>query len=163
MSKPKLRKHFHERIVDSATGEIIDEKVHQYLVGNDTEFFITYCKVIGLMEKLNEGDIKTLAWLVSNLQFNSNMVSASVGIKKKIAEEMGIGVSTVSNALVRLVRHNILYREKGGGERDAIYFIHPEYFWKGDIAERNRKLKYVMQIGIEKASEYSPRDNKENQ
>lgn len=149
----KLRKHFSEIRIDSETNEVIDEKVHRYLVDSDTEFYITYCKVLGLMEDMGLGEIKTLAWLVSHLQFNNNMISASVGVKRKIAEDMKISVNSVSNALVKLVKHGILYRDNKSSGRDAIYFIHPEYFWKGEIAERNRKLKYVLEFGLAKKKE----------
>jgi hypothetical protein len=146
----RLKKHYSEISIDSATGEVIDEKVHRYLIDNDTEFYITYCKVLGLMENMGLGEIKTLAWLVSHLQFNNNMISASIGVKRKIAEDMKIGVNSVNNALVKLVKCGVLYRDDNSSGRDAIYYIHPEYFWKGEVSERNRKLKYVLEFGLVK-------------
>lgn len=144
----KLKRHHTDSVIDSETGEVIDQKTHSYLVGNNTEFYITYCKVIGLMEDMGLAEVKTLAWLVSNLQFNNNMISVSMGIKKKIATDMGIGISSINNGLVKLVKRGILYRQKDYGGRDAIYFIHPAYFWKGDVSERNKRLKYVLEVGV---------------
>lgn len=146
--KPYLKKQTTDRVIDTKTGEVIDEKTHKYLVENNAEFYLTYCKVLGKMEDMGLGEVKTLAWIASNLQFNSNMVCVSMGVKKKIAAEMNIGTNSISNALVKLIKKGILYRDKDSGGRDAIYYIHPEYFWKGDLTERKKKLKYVLQIGI---------------
>ena len=99
IKKTHLRKISDEKVIDKDTGELIDSKVHRYIMENDTEFYLTYCKVLGLMEDMGIGEVKTLAWLVNNLQFNNNMVSVSLGVKEKISVEMGVSISSVSNAL----------------------------------------------------------------
>ena len=150
MKKTHLRKISDEKVIDKDTGELIDSKVHRYIMENDTEFYLTYCKVLGLMEDMGIGEVKTLAWLVNNLQFNNNMVSVSLGVKEKISVEMGVSISSVSNALPKLVKKGILYREEcKENSRGAVYYIHPEYFWKGDLAERKRKLKYVLEVIVQ--------------
>ena len=98
------------------------------------------------MEDMGLGEVKVLAWLVSHLQFNSNMVSIPMGIKSKIASDMGISISSVSNALPKLLKKGILYRDGDNNGRSSVYNINPEYFWKGDLAERKRKLKYVLEL-----------------
>lgn len=126
-------------------GEVMNEKSLSYLIEDDKEFYMTYCKVLGLFNDLGNADMKTLAWLVSNMPFNSNMQVITKGVKEKIAEEMGISVSGVNNALPKLLARKILYRDKDADKgRSAIYFINPEYYWKGDLKERNKMLKVII-------------------
>lgn len=140
-----LRRKISDRFFDTETGEQIGEKTIDYLVENEKDFYITYCKVLGLMGDMKLGEMKTLAWLVSNSHFNNNMVVVTSGVKEKIAKEMEISVSAVNNSLQPLVSKGILYRDSDkGGRRDGVYYINPEYYWKGNISERNKVLKVVL-------------------
>ncbi len=147
MAKSHLRTRITDRIIDTDTGEQLDEKTVSYVVEDEKDFYITYCKVLGLLKEMKLGEIKTLAWLVSTSHFNNNMVVITSGVKSKIANDMGISVSAVNNAILPLVENGILYREENkGGRRDGVYYIHPEYYWKGSLAERNRVLKVALEI-----------------
>ncbi len=146
MSKSYLKSRITDHYINDETGEYMDEKTVSYVVENEKEFYITYCKVLGVLKHLKLGDIKTLAWLVSTSHFNQNMVVVTSGVKKKISEDMDISVSAVSNALPVLVQNKILYRDSdSSSRRDGIYYIHPEYYWKGDLAERKRALRIVLE------------------
>lgn len=147
MKDARLKTRITERVVDMGSGEIVDEKAIQYLAENEKEFYITYCKVLGLFKDMRLGEIKTLAWLVSNSHFNNNMVVVTSGVKKKISEDMGISVGAVNNALTPLVKNGILYRDADSSERrDGVYYISPEYYWKGDLRERKRALRIVLGV-----------------
>lgn len=146
MSKTHLKTKITERDIDTDTGEVISEKTISYIAENEKDFYITYCKVLGLFKNMKLGEIKTLAWLVSNSNFNNNMVVITSGVKAKIAAEMGISSSAVNNALKPLVENRILYREENcEGKRDGVYYIHPEYYWKGSLQERKKMLKVVLE------------------
>ena len=146
MSKSHLRSKITDREIDTETGEVLDEKTIHYIVENEKDFYITYCKVLGLLKDMKLGEIKTLAWLVSTSHFNNNMVVVTSGVKKKIAHDMEISVSAVNCALAPLVEKNILYRDNdSASRRDGVYYIHPEYYWKGSLAERNRMLRIALE------------------
>lgn len=147
MSKTHLRPRLTDRDIDTDTGEVMDEKTIHYIVENEKDFFITYCKVLGLLSGMKLGEIKTLAWLVSTSHFNNNMVVVTSGVKKKIALDMGISISAVNNALAPLVEKDILYRDSdSSSRRDGVYYIHPEYYWKGSLAERNKMLRIALEM-----------------
>lgn len=147
MGDAKLLTKITERTIDTDTGEVIDEKSLQYLAENEKEFYITYCKVLGLFKDMKLGEIKTLAWLVSNSHFNNNMVVVTSGVKKKISNEMDISIGSVNNSLTPLVKKGILYRDADSSERrDGVYYINPEYYWKGDLKERKKALRIVLGV-----------------
>lgn len=148
MSDAHLRRKITDRVVDLDSGEVVDEKTIRYVVENEKDFYITYCKVLGLLRGMKLAEIKTLAWLVSNTSYNSNMVVVTSGVKLKISKEMDISPSAVNNALLPLVEKGILYRDLDrGSKRDGVYYIHPEYYWKGSLAERNRMLRIALEMG----------------
>ncbi len=150
MTKAHLKRKITDRVIDE-NGVVLDEKTISYLVENEKDFYITYCKVLGLLKDLGLGEIKTLSWLVSNSSFNNNMVVVTSGVKKKIAEEMGISANTVNNALGPLVEKEILYRDTdSGNRRDGIYYINPEYYWKGSLAERKKMLRIALELKKDK-------------
>jgi predicted transcriptional regulator len=145
MSKAHLKSRITDRTI-SEDGEVLDEKTVSYLVENEKDFYMTYCKVLGLMKDMKLGEIKTLAWLVSTSHFNNNMVVVTSGVKKKIAQEMDISESAVNKALAPLVEKEILYRDSdASNRRDGVYYIHPEYYWKGNLAERKRMLRIALE------------------
>lgn len=145
MSKTHLKTRITDRVIDEG-GQVLDEKTVSYVVENEKDFYMTYCKVLGLIKDMKLGEIKTLAWLVSNSHFNNNMVVVTGGVKEKIAADMDISVSTVSNSLKPLVKKKILYRGNDvNAKRDAVYYIHPEYYWKGSLAERKKMLRIALE------------------
>ena len=147
MAKTHLRTKITDRDIDTDTGEVLDEKTISYLVENDKDFYVTYCKVLGLLKDMKLGEIKTLAWLVSTSHFNNNMVVVTSGVKEKIAKDMGISVSAVNCALAPLVEKNILYRDEDSSKRrDGVYYIHPEYYWKGSLVERKKVLRIALEM-----------------
>ena len=147
MAKSHLRTKLTDRVVDADTGELMDEKTIHYIVENERDFYITYCKVIGLLKDMKLGEIKTLAWLVSTSHFNNNMVVVTSGVKKKISEDMDLSISAISKALAPLVEKGVLYRDGDADKRrDGVYYIHPEYYWKGSLAERKKMLRIALEL-----------------
>lgn len=134
-----------QQVIDVSTAEVIDEKSITYIEEDDKEFYMTYCKVLGLMEGFGAGEMKVMAWMIGNMQFNQNKVVITGEIKDDISREMGISVSTISNALTKLLKTGLLYRSEGSQRnRSGVYLINPEYHWKGDLRERQRMLKLVL-------------------
>lgn len=144
----RLQQRHRESVVGEG-GEVLDQTTDTYLVETEKEFFLFYCKAISLFKDLKLVEIKLLAWMLGSCGFNSNRVVITSGVKEAISKEMGIDTQSISNALPKLVKANVLYRDNNG-RRDGVYYIHPEYFWKGDISERNKKLKYVLELTYEK-------------
>ena len=75
------------------------------------------------------------------------MVVVTSGVKEKIAKDMGISVSAVNCALAPLVEKNILYRDEDSSKRrDGVYYIHPEYYWRGSLVERKKVLRIALEM-----------------
>jgi len=143
----KTNKMVATNYVDAETGEVVgvDVKKETILVSTKEQFFITYARMVGMYKELSGVQIKMLSWLIINqTAYNSNRVTITGEIKKIISREMSISLSAVNNAILPLVKKNILIRE--GGPRSATYIINPEYYWKGDLKERNKSLKFVLEI-----------------
>jgi len=146
MAKTHLKTRIKDRTI-SEDGEVLDEKTVSYVVENEKDFYITYCKVLGLLKDMKLGEIKTLAWLVSTSHFNNNMVVVTSGVKQKIAKDMDISISAVNKALAPLVEKEILFRDKDSSvRRDGVYYIHPEYYWKGSLVERAKVLRIALEM-----------------
>jgi len=133
--------------VDTDTGEVIDTtiKTDKIVVDSKEAFFITYARVLGLYKDLSGVQIKVLSWLILNqTSFNSNRVTVTKVIKELISEQMCISFSAVNNSIKPLVDKGVLIRQ--GSARSATYLINPLYYWKGDLGERKKELKFLLEV-----------------
>ncbi len=152
MAKPYLKKGKDDKIRNEK-GEIIDEKTYHYLVDNEQDFYIVYCRLMSILSEMSECEIKTVSWIAANMQFNKNMIVLTSGVKQQAATDMKVSVSCISNSIPGLVRKGVLYRETGSdGRRDCIYYLSPEYFWKGERGERRKALKLVLELRMDGAA-----------
>lgn len=146
--KPRLQQRLRDRVIGEG-GEILDEVVDKYLADSHNEFFLFYVGAITLLKDLRLPEIKVLAWMMGHISFNSNLVVITKPVKEMIAADMDLALGSINNALPKLVKAGLIYKNEGA-KRDGCYYIHPEYFWKGDISERNKKLKYVLELRYER-------------
>ena len=131
----KLR-HIEER-VDTATGEIRTiTKTFSVKSKNKEDFFMVFLSGLNAISSLSRpSDIKVLAILCSNAEFNTGKVKLTSADRKEATDRLGIKSQSFSNSLKRLRDVGLLEGERGE------YEINPQCFWKGTTDERNKLLR----------------------
>lgn len=141
---------YHEEVsyIDKETGEIIeDSKIIRKKVSTQ-EFMQVYLNDIsGLLGIENKSQMFVLVELWKLAQFDTNQVVIIKGIKQQIADNIGIAYKTVDNHIVKLCKLNLLIRKETG-----IYFLNPQYFFKGYLENRPKILKLVLEYRTEEKS-----------
>ena len=129
--------------VDMSTGEIVNQEINnvKYLANTQEEFFIIYAAAIGIVEKgMSEAETKLYAHLLRNYN-----IGAEIGISKQLRVNLGkrleLNERTILNTLGMLVNKKLLYTTSKG-----IYKINPRYAYKGSTINRNRDLKFVLEV-----------------
>ena len=147
-SKTKMVRDVVKQVVDSETGEIIEQGVEKHFVSTvkSEEFFMWYVDKLGTYFGLKRGSDKDLIVAMCCMaDFNTGVVHMTPNTKKKLAETAKISLSNISKNLKRLVAAKLLFEE--GGD----YTINPELFWKGSVKTRTEILMdkgMVFQIKV---------------
>jgi hypothetical protein len=135
--------HINTNTVVSADGEVLSQEVNniKYLANTQEEFFIIYASAIGIIEKgMSQAETSLYAHILKNYS-----VGADIGISKQMRINLGTKLSlnerTVLNTLGMLVTKKLLYTTSKG-----VYKINPRYAYKGSTFNRNRDLKFVMEV-----------------
>lgn len=129
--------------VNEATGEVMEEEViqHTYLAATKEQFFIGYVSMLAMMYKeLSGPEIKVYAWLLEKYPSDTTIAIVK-GIKQEMSQVIGIKVGTIDNAISGLTAKGMIY-----STGKAIYKMNPRYAYKGPTADRNRRLKAVLEL-----------------
>lgn len=124
-------------------GTVIDETTikHKYLAATKEQFFIGYVSLLSVMAKeLTGPEIKVYAWML-NKYSSGTTIGMVKGIKEEMATDIGIKLGTIDNALSGLVSKFMIY-----STGKAMYKMNPRYAYKGPTADRNKALKYVLEM-----------------
>ena len=131
-------------VADTNTGEVlgVDVKRHTYLSDTKEEFFLMYVTAISLIISLQPTSKSVYAYILGEY---SNGTGFTVGgyLRGLIAESIGCSKSAVANAFTELKDKGLLYSPVRG-----FYVVNPRYAFKGRHAERNKRLKAVIELGI---------------
>ena len=149
----KTIKTSNDAIIDFETGEVLDvqSRTDKIIVESSKQFFYTYCKVLGVMNKLTGAEIKIINWIMGNIPFNTNRIVLTKGIKESMAKDMGLSESSIKCSIPNLVKNKMLIKESSS--RDGIYMINPDYYWKGNAQTRYKELKYVLELSYNEKKE----------
>jgi len=131
-----------ETIVDSETGEILDEKINKtyYLANSKEEFYLMYSSMVIILKQSTDVKMKMFAALLE--RYGSGQEFAMNGsLKKLIAEETYCNPRSFDNAFTFLVKSNIVV--KIGSQ---LYKINPRHVFKGSSQTRNESLKTVIEL-----------------
>ena len=120
-----------------------DVKHHNILIDNKDTFSMTFGAVIGALEGLSSTEIRILIWCSLNCILNTNEIEISKNSRKHICKAMDISDATCKNYLSSLVNKRVLFRN-----HKALYTVNPKYFWRGDMQERNKSLKYILELEL---------------
>jgi len=146
--KPHLRTIYSEAFVtqnvDTETGELLEPTVevkeHKILVHDEKEFLQLYYSLTGLLDKMSLSESKLLFHLCFDCD-HENKIALPKGIKEGLAKRSGLHLQTVNNCLTSLTNKTILIRIATG-----LYRINPRYVWKKSQGERDRMLKYILEV-----------------
>lgn len=129
-------------IVDSSTGEVLEETVkkYKYLAKNKEEFYIVYTSLIGVFKKLNSAEVKVYCHLLENYQVGTS-IGVSATIRNIIGKDTKLSPGTVANALGQLTEKKLVYSPQRG-----VYKLNPRYAFQGSTVERNKMLKMILEL-----------------
>lgn len=130
-------------VVDKTTGELISTNVksHKYLANSKEEFMLLYVSVLPIFIELSHPAKSVYAYILAN--YNSGAVfELGGGSRGFIASKLGIGNSTVANALSELKEQNLICVHSR-----SMYQINPRYAFKGSSTDRSQALKAIIELG----------------
>jgi len=139
--KHEVRNHF----IDPESGELLatsmDVKEGKIIVESREQFSLVYATIIGALSELNGLDVKLLMYCTIHSSYNTNLIALSNPYLKYIAELYGSTPGSIRNSITRLCNKQILIKAGSGS-----YRINPRYFWRGTTPERERTMKYVLEV-----------------
>lgn len=146
--KPHLKTVFREssttQNIDYETGELLEPTVevkeHKVVRHDEKEFFQLYYSLIGLLEKMSLAESKLLLHLSYDCD-QENRIALPKTVKEGLSERTGLHRQTINNCLSTLTSKNILIRIGVG-----YYRINPRYVWKRSSGERDKMLKYILEV-----------------
>lgn len=146
--KSYLKPIHKEAEIDPETGEIVSEKTVSVIVDSKDQFILMYCKLLLLYKDMKGADIKVLAGILLQSNWDTNSIVLNKATKTIIAESMGLSYNTVHNSVYSLSDQNILIKDTNYA-RGALYYVHPDYAWKGERSKQRARLKFILEL-IEK-------------
>lgn len=147
-SFPKVANSLVETVLDSETGEVLDQHVitNKFIANSKEEFFIGYVTLLSVLKDISGPSIKVYAYLLMNYK-PGTFIAISKPLKKLILEFIGSSANVttgIDNCLSELTKSNLLFRpsnQRGG------YYINPRYAFKGSTYDRNQSLKAIIELG----------------
>lgn len=138
-----------KKIVDSGTGEIIEEtesKRYRRQVTQDM-FYFSFIKTVDFEDILSKTELRLLAQLNKHSQFNTNEVAMTKALRDFICNTMGIKYQSLINAMSSLKKKGIIEINKG------VVFINPHFHWKGELKERDDMIR-ILEIEYDIVEEH---------
>lgn len=122
------------RLVDTATGEIIDAQVVTKTVGDAGFHKIWLHEILELVDEVGNAKMRVLMWLLSKADAQ-NQVWATW---EEIGKETGVGRRTIARLMAALKEANVITET-----RRSVWRLNPQIIFKGDYSRRmNVLVKY---------------------
>jgi hypothetical protein len=143
--KSYLKTHTVEisKVVDSNTGELIDESIkrHKYLADAKDEFFLGYSALTEAFMEMSMAEIRIFGYLLRYAK----------GVKFDITKKLRLDISklanlnerTILNTLPSLLEKKIILKHKSG-----LYQLNPLYVFIGSTSDRKKELKTIIELGF---------------
>lgn len=140
-------------VVDTTTGEVLSTVIQTKTVRksiSSKEFMQIYLEDLsGLFRLENKTEIKLMSLIWRDCEFNlentniGNRVIALKAQKEQWAKEIGVSLSNVNNTVTNLVKKDLLILESR-----SIYYLNPEFFFKGFSKDQPAVLRTVLEYKI---------------
>jgi len=129
--------------INFKTGEITEEETLNVIkLPKEEDYVKIYIKHINYLNNLPNGIDTIIYALLKRINYD-NEIYINNHLKKKIAEEIGLKVSTINMYITKLVNNDILIRIDRG-----VYILNPIFYGKGkwkDILELRKKLEITIE------------------
>lgn len=137
--------HTINNFVDTNTGEVIktdqDVKHDKIIVNGKEEFAVVYSAVISATEGLPPSTKALLIHISLKASVDSNEITLVKPVLEKLSKESEMSLSAIKKGISQLVDKKILIRIGSG-----LYRVNPKYYWRGSLANRNKTMKYVLEV-----------------
>jgi len=137
----KVTQTFQNQVIDQ-NGEIVETEIDKTINwGKEPNYVKLYLDDILYLSDLPKGYNSILYAFIKEMGYGNKLV-LNAALKRMIAKDVGLGVSSVNNALSKFVKGQLLKRIDTG-----IYLVNPQLFGKGewkDISKIRLTAKYDL-------------------
>lgn len=144
------------QFVDKTTAEDMGRSTvrKEIVVASRDEYFLMYARMVSMQADLTGAEIKVFGRICMMIAPNEGSVVLNKAVKSIIAKDTKLKAGSVHQAVYNLCRKGLLIKNtKPGFERSAMYFVHPDYAWRGNSNGREKVLKTVLTLIRQKGDE----------
>lgn len=139
-----------ESIKVGVGGEILSAEVKTIKTVSAEQFCQIYLRDNEEFYKLSKAESNVLAvlWYTSNYYENKdralpgNKISLDEELRDTIKIKTNLAAGTIRNTITSLVKKKMLLKDS---RYKAVYYLNPEYFFKGKISDRTQIIKNIIE------------------
>jgi hypothetical protein len=135
----KLTRSTIKETIDHATGEVLhEEKSKTIQLPNEPPYVKLYLDDLMKLKDLPKGSSTVLYELIKRINYDGQLI-INGSLKRMIAKDIGIQENSISNAITKFIKKDIMSRLDKG-----IYVFNPNLFAKGSWTDiRKLRNKYL--------------------
>lgn len=139
-----------ESIKVGVGGEILSAEVKTIKTVSAEQFCQIYLRDNEEFYKLSKAESNVLAvlWYTSNYYEDKdralpgNKISLDEELRDTIKIKTNLAAGTIRNTITSLVKKKMLLKDS---RHKAVYYLNPEYFFKGKISDRTQIIKNIIE------------------
>lgn len=139
-----------ESIQLGAGGEIISAQIKTIRTVKAEQFCQVYLQDNEEFFKLSKSESNVLAvlWYTSNyyedkdISLPGNKISLDEQLRDVIKKKTGLASGTIKNTITSLVIKKMILKDT---RYKSVYYLNPEYFFKGKISDRTNIIKNIVE------------------
>ena len=139
-----------ESIKVGVGGEILSAEVKTIKTVSAEQFCQIYLRDNEEFYKLSKAESNVLAvlWYTSNYyedkdrELPGNKISLDEELRDTIKIKTNLAAGTIRNTITSLVKKKMLLKDS---RYKAVYYLNPEYFFKGKISDRTQIIKNIIE------------------
>ena len=139
-----------ESIKVGVGGEILSAEVKTIKTVSAEQFCQIYLRDNEEFYKLSKAESNVLAvlWYTSNYYEDKdralpgNKISLDEELRDTIKIKTNLAAGTIRNTITSLVKKKMLLKDS---RYKAVYYLNPEYFFKGKISDRNQIIRNIIE------------------
>ena len=148
--KPNVNMKQIESIKVGVGGEILSAEVKTIKTVSAEQFCQIYLRDNEEFYKLSKAESNVLAvlWYTSNYYEDKdralpgNKISLDEELRDTIKIKTNLAAGTIRNTITSLVKKKMLLKDS---RYKAVYYLNPEYFFKGKISDRTQIIKNIIE------------------
>lgn len=139
--------------VDSLTGEVVESTIVSVRKVKPDEFIQVYLEDFAGLLRLTGNELKLLLfiwresiWYDGMENLPGNKVVINKQLIDSIASAVGVTEGAVRNSISKLSAKSVLLKD---AKYRGIYYLNPEFFFKGKIGDRTKRLRVVREYDFQ--------------